>query len=68
MDGAVVARLLASDADLAETEAEVVHAQAIGVTGVPCFILDGKYAVSGAQPAEVLEGAIRQVASERQST
>jgi len=65
MDGEMVARLLASDADLAETEAEVVHAQAIGVTGVPCFILDGKYAVSGAQPADVLEGAIRQVATER---
>lgn len=65
MDGEMVARLLATDADLAETEAEVVHAQAIGVTGVPCFILDGKYAVSGAQPAEVLEGAIRQVAAER---
>ena len=65
MDGEMVARLLATDADLAETEADVVHAQAIGVTGVPCFILDGKYAVSGAQPADVLEGAIRQVAAER---
>ncbi|WMS42170.1 DsbA family oxidoreductase [Acuticoccus sp. MNP-M23] len=65
MDGEVVARLLATDADLAETEAEIVHAQAIGVQGVPCFILDGKYAVSGAQPADVLEGAIRQVAQER---
>ena len=67
MDGAMVARLLATDADLAETEADVVHAQAIGVTGVPCFILDNKYAVSGAQPADVLAGAIRQVAAERQS-
>ncbi|GAB5376306.1 MAG: DsbA family protein [Acuticoccus sp.] len=65
MNGEMVARLLASDADLAETEAEVVHAQAIGVQGVPCFILDGKYAVSGAQPADVLAGAIRQVAAEK---
>lgn len=64
MDGAVVSRLLSTDADLAETEADVVHAQAIGVTGVPCFILAGKYAISGAQPAEVLEGAIRKVAQE----
>ncbi|MEM8665264.1 MAG: DsbA family protein, partial [Pseudomonadota bacterium] len=40
--------------------------QAMGVTGVPTFILDGKYAVSGAQPAEVLADAIRQVAAERQ--
>ncbi|MCF3932568.1 DsbA family oxidoreductase [Acuticoccus sp. M5D2P5] len=65
MDGDVVRRLLASDADLAETEAEIVHAQAIGVQGVPCFILDGRYAVSGAQPAEILADAIRQVAAER---
>ena len=65
MNPEVVSRLLATDADLAETEAEVVHAQAIGVQGVPCFILDGKYAVSGAQPAEVLAGAIRQVAAEK---
>ncbi|MBJ3774734.1 DsbA family oxidoreductase [Acuticoccus mangrovi] len=65
MDGEMVARLLASDADLAETEADVVHAQAIGVQGVPCFILERKYAVSGAQPAEVLVNAIRQVAAEK---
>ncbi|MEO1103972.1 MAG: DsbA family oxidoreductase [Pseudomonadota bacterium] len=68
MDGDMVTRLLASDADLAETEAEVVHAQAMGVTGVPTFILDGKYAVAGAQPADVLAGAIRQVAAERGSS
>lgn len=68
MDGDMVARLLASDADLAETEADVVRAQAMGVQGVPCFILAGKYAVSGAQPADVLAGAIRQIAAEGQSS
>lgn len=65
MDAAVVERLLDSDADRAETEAEVVRAQAMGVQGVPTFILDGKYAISGAQPAETLARAIRQVAAER---
>ncbi|MEM9222082.1 MAG: DsbA family oxidoreductase [Pseudomonadota bacterium] len=65
MDREMVLRLLASGADVAETEAEVVHAQAIGVTGVPCFIVDGKYAVSGAQPADVLAEAIRKAAVER---
>lgn len=65
LDGDMVRRLLATDADLAETEAEIVHAQAIGVQGVPCFILDNKYAVSGAQPADVLANAIRQVAAEK---
>jgi predicted DsbA family dithiol-disulfide isomerase len=65
LDAEVVARLLPTEADVAETEAEVVHAQAIGVQGVPTFILDGKYAVSGAQPAQVLSDAIRQVAAEK---
>ena len=37
----------------------------MGVTGVPCFILDNKYAVMGAQPADVLANAIRDVAKEK---
>ncbi len=65
LDPQMIERLLGSDADMAETEAEIVHAQAIGVQGVPCFILENKYAVSGAQPADVLATAIRQVAAEK---
>ncbi len=33
-------------------------AQRIGIDGVPCFILDGRYAVSGAQSPEVLQRMI----------
>lgn len=65
MDPAVVRQLLGSDADKSETEAAVRHANLIGVTGVPCFILNGKVAVPGAQPADVLETAIRKVAADR---
>lgn len=67
MDGEMLTRLFASDADLAETQAEVARAQTMGVTGVPCFILDRKYVVSGAQPAHVLANAIRQVDEARQT-
>ncbi len=35
-----------------------------GVTAVPGFVLDGRYLVSGAQPAASLAEAIRQVAAE----
>jgi predicted DsbA family dithiol-disulfide isomerase len=52
LDATVVARLLAGDADRAETVAEIGQAQALGVTAVPTFILGGRYAVSGAQPPE----------------
>jgi predicted DsbA family dithiol-disulfide isomerase len=34
--------------------ADVEQARAIGITGVPFFVVDGRYGVSGAQPADVL--------------
>ncbi|PTW61022.1 putative DsbA family dithiol-disulfide isomerase [Breoghania corrubedonensis] len=64
MDARLVAELLDSDADVAETQAEIETAQRIGVTGVPCFIIDGKYALMGAQTPENLAAAIRKAAAE----
>lgn len=52
MDGAVVARLLAGSEGEAEVEAEVEAMRAMGVTGVPTFVLDGRYVLTGAQPPE----------------
>lgn len=68
MDGAVAETLLLGDADRTEVETEIETARKMGVTGVPCFILDNKYAVMGAQPAEVLSNAILEVASQTDST
>ncbi|MCC5777485.1 DsbA family oxidoreductase [Nitratireductor sp. B36] len=62
MDAAVVETLLATDADKAEVEQEIATAQQMGVTGVPCFLLEGRYAVVGAQEPATLADAIRQVA------
>jgi len=39
------------------------HAQKVGVTGVPFFIVDGKLAVSGAQTPEVWSQVFKQVLS-----
>ena len=64
MDARLVAELLGSDADVAETLAEIETAHRIGVTGVPCFIIDGKYAVMGAETPEHLADAIRKAAAE----
>jgi predicted DsbA family dithiol-disulfide isomerase len=58
MDGAVVARLLAGDADREAVKAEADAAQAMGVTGVPTFLIGGRYVVTGAQPAELWERVI----------
>ena len=62
MDVAIVASLLPTDADAVGVRQEIDTANQIGVRGVPCFILDQKYAVMGAQSAETLADAIRQTA------
>jgi len=62
MDAAVVEGLLASDADADAVRTEIGTASRMGITGVPCFLLEGKYAVMGAQDADTLADAIRQVA------
>ncbi|WP_425404919.1 DsbA family oxidoreductase [Hwanghaeella sp.] len=41
-----------TDEDTDEILAEDQHARRLGIGGVPCFIIDGKYALSGAQEAE----------------
>ncbi|EFM55639.1 DsbA family oxidoreductase [Brucella inopinata] len=62
MDAEVVARLLQSKADKDTIRDEIATANRIGVRGVPCFIIDQKYAVMGAQTPDVLADAIRQTA------
>ena len=54
LDGDMVATYLASDSDADVVRAEDAHARQIGIQGVPTFILDNKYVLSGAHPPEVL--------------
>ena len=62
MDRKLAENLLASDADKAAILGEIEAAQKMGVTGVPFFIIDGQYAISGAQTPDVLASALRDVA------
>jgi predicted DsbA family dithiol-disulfide isomerase len=64
LDGDKVERDLLSDRDAKLIATEVLSAQRMGVTGVPTYIINQRYGVVGAQPAEVLASAIQQVASE----
>ncbi|WP_294230039.1 DsbA family protein, partial [uncultured Chryseobacterium sp.] len=43
---------------------DIQEARANGVSGVPFFILNGKYSVSGAQPAELFTSALQQTYDE----
>jgi predicted DsbA family dithiol-disulfide isomerase len=63
MDASVAETLLPTDADVEAVRTEITTASRMGVTGVPCFLLEGKYAVMGAQDAGTLADAIRQVAA-----
>jgi predicted DsbA family dithiol-disulfide isomerase len=65
LDPEIIRRLLSGDADRDTVTAEIDQARQMGVTGVPCFIIDMKYAVVGAQPAEALADAMRKVVQEK---
>ena len=67
MDASIVETLLATDAEEAGVIGEIASAKQMGITGVPCFIIDQKYAVSGAQTADILIDAIRGAAASRTS-
>ncbi len=62
LDRNVTATLLVSDADKDLVLAEIEAAQKMGVNGVPFFIIDQQYAVSGAQTPDVLANAFRDIA------
>ncbi|WP_457583142.1 DsbA family oxidoreductase [Ensifer canadensis] len=62
LDRPVIAALLNSDADKDAVKEEIGMAREMGVTGVPCFIIDGQYAVMGAQSVDVLSNALREIA------
>ncbi|MEF9873747.1 MAG: DsbA family oxidoreductase [Glutamicibacter sp.] len=54
---------LSSGSYVEEVNADIVQARELGISGVPFFIIDGKYGISGAQPAEVFANALAQVHS-----
>lgn len=63
MDRAVVSALFSAGADVDSVKEEIGMARDMGVTGVPCFIIDNKYAVMGAQSVDVLTDAFREIAA-----
>jgi predicted DsbA family dithiol-disulfide isomerase len=55
---------LATDEDVALISAQAQEASDKGISGVPTFVFAQKYAVSGAQAADLLARAIREVSAE----
>ncbi len=55
MDADLVRELLTNGADEELVVQEEAVARRMGIAGVPCFVVDAKYAVSGAQDPTVLQ-------------
>ncbi|WP_294978169.1 DsbA family protein [uncultured Microbacterium sp.] len=66
LDASDVRHALESGRHLADVRADQAQAQAYGIQGVPFFVIDGKYGVSGAQPADAFAQITRQVWAEKQ--
>jgi predicted DsbA family dithiol-disulfide isomerase len=59
---------LAGDEGSDETMAAIEHARALGISAVPTFVFEGKYAVQGAQEASTFLQVLEQVAAETTGT
>jgi predicted DsbA family dithiol-disulfide isomerase len=65
LDEGEAADVLASDLFTDAVRDDENQARELGISGVPCFVLDGRFAVSGAQSPQVLLSALHQAWTER---
>ncbi|MBW7458298.1 DsbA family protein [Paenibacillus sepulcri] len=67
LDVAETKAMLESEQYAAEVRADELKAQKLGIRGVPYFVINGKYATSGAQKKEVFTEALEQAWAEEHS-
>lgn len=65
LDDTDVKNMLQTNAYSDKVQADILEAQQVGVRGVPFFVFDNKYAVSGAQPSDVFTQVLSKVWEER---
>lgn len=66
MPGDDVDETLATDRFGENVEADVDQARAYGASGVPFFVVDGRYGISGAQPVEVFQQVLARAAADQE--
>jgi predicted DsbA family dithiol-disulfide isomerase len=59
LDPAAVDKVLATDQYGDEVTSDEATASALGATGVPFFVIDRRYGISGAQPADTIARALQ---------
>ncbi|MGG1551637.1 DsbA family oxidoreductase [Paenibacillus ferrarius] len=67
MDRDATAALLDAKAGLEEVEDDLDFARQAGVTGVPFFVINQKYALTGAQPTNTFLQALKQISAEQEA-
>jgi predicted DsbA family dithiol-disulfide isomerase len=67
LEPAEVDKVLATDQFSDEVTADEMTASSLGATGVPFFVIDRRYAVSGAQPADTLGMALERAWTDSQT-
>lgn len=66
IDAGETRQVLASDEYAAEVKTDIAEAQSLGANGVPFFVIDRKYGISGAQPPETFTQALETAWGESQ--
>lgn len=61
LDRATALAYLESDAGTRAVDADLEEARELGITSVPTFVIDGKYAVQGAQDPATLVAALEEI-------
>jgi len=67
LDPSAAATALAEHTYLPDVKADMAQAVAYGIQGVPFFVIDAKYGISGAQESATFLAALQQAAAERES-
>lgn len=68
MDAVILETLIPTEAEIVGVKREIETSRKMGVTGVPFFILNQKYSVSGAQTPEILIQAIEDAIKNSQAS
>jgi predicted DsbA family dithiol-disulfide isomerase len=59
--------LLAGDEGNREVEADLAHAHRLGIRSVPTFLFDGRFAISGAQPASTFTAVLDELSHQAEA-
>jgi predicted DsbA family dithiol-disulfide isomerase len=65
LDGEAMQREVESGRHTESVNQQVQRAYRIGVTGVPTYVIDDRYALVGAQPYEVFKNALAQIMNQK---